>query len=375
MLDLWDDPAMAGGVHSRSINAENPLGAPGSAAMTASALGPGRKGSAYRPLPAGETLTLAEIDGPGVIRHIWVTVPDRTTAGPFVLRDLVLRMFWDDEPSPSVEVPLGDFFCNGFGTRALVTSIPIVVAPTGGMNCYFAMPFRRSARIELHSDHPGDVDAVFYQIDYTVGDLIDEHAPYFHAQWRRSNASTAIGEDHVIIDGIRIDDDATGTSAGRGRYLGTYIALTSLQRYWWGEGEVKFFIDDDDQYPTQCSTGLEDYAGGAWAFQDELRNDPPPEVITFSAPYCGYPFTSATDRTNASPFATAAAPMHGLYRWHIPDPIYFRSSLRVTVQQIGAWDHGLFERVDDLASTAYWYQSEPHADFPALGDRAARTPR
>ncbi|SDT21164.1 glycoside hydrolase family 172 protein [Microlunatus soli] len=365
MLDLWNDPGLAGGVRSRSINAENPDGAPGSAATAASALGPGRKGSACLPLAAGQTLTLARIDGPGVIRHIWITVPDRTSAGPFVLRDLILKMYWDDEEHPSVEVPLGDFFCNGFGTRALVTSIPIVVAPTGGMNCYFTMPFRSSARIELVSEHAGDVAAVFYQIDYTVGDEIGGRAPYFHAQWRRSDADTEAGEDHVIVDGI----------TGSGRYLGSYIALASLQRFWWGEGEVKFFIDGDDEHPTLCSTGLEDYAGGAWAFQDELRNDPEPTVINFSAPYCGYPFTSSADRTKASPFATATAPMHGLYRWHLPDPIYFAESLRVTLQQIGAWDHGLFERVDDISSTAYWYQTEPHQVFPDLPGRTQRTPR
>ncbi|HEY9293897.1 MAG TPA: glycoside hydrolase family 172 protein [Microlunatus sp.] len=364
MLNLWNDPALTTGVRSRSINAENPSGRPSAGALAASALGPGRKGSPASPLPAGGTLVLADIEGPGVIRHLWLTVPDRTTAGPFVLRDLVLRMYWDDEDHPSVEVPLGDFFCNGFATRALVTSVPIVVAPSGGMNCYFTMPFRRRARIELSSDHPGDVGSVYYQVDYTIGDAIAESAPYFHAQWRRSNADTAIGEDHLIVDGIR----------GSGCYLGTYIALASLQRYWWGEGEVKFFLDDETD-PTLCSTGLEDYAGGAWAFQDALRTDPEPTAINFSAPFCGYPFTSSNDETHASPFTTATAPMHGLYRWHLPDPIFFSRALRVTLQQIGAWDHGLFERTDDISTTAYWYQSEPHRRFADLPDRAGRTPR
>lgn len=352
------------GVHSRSINAENPTGAPGQAARAASRLGPGRKGSASVPLPAGETLTLAEIDGPGVIRHMWLTLPDRTEAGPFVLRDLVLRAYWDGSTVPSVEVPIGDFFCNGFG-RCLVTSAPIVVAPNGGMNCYFPMPFRTGARLTLTSEHAGDVGSVYFQIDYTEGDRIDDRTGYFHAQWRRSNASTELGVDHVILDDV----------TGPGSYVGTYVALTALQRYWWGEGEVKFYLDGDSDYPTLCSTGLEDYAGGAWAFQDELSNDPPPQVINFSAPYIGYPHYAADDSTKASPFVTGMPPTHGLYRWHLPDPIYFDRTLRVAVQQIGAWDHGLFERQDDIATTAYWYQARPATSVPELPGVALRQPR
>lgn len=365
-MDYWDRILAAPTrVRSRSINAENRTGAPGAAAHAASALGPGRKGAGFLPLPAGETLELADIEGPGVIRHIWITVADRTEAGPFVLRDLVLRAWWDDEPSPSVEVPLGDFFCNGFGTRAEVTSIPIVVAPTGGMNSYFPMPFSSRARITLESQHGGDLPHVFYQVDYTVGDEVAPGSPRFHAHWRRSNGTTALGEDHVILDGVE----------GAGHYVGTYVALASLQRYWWGEGEVKFFLDGDSEFPTQCTTGLEDYAGGAWAFQDELRSDPVPVPITFSAPYFGYPFFSATDTTKASPFATEMLPSHGLYRWHLPDPIVFTERIRVTVQQIGAWDHGLFERSDDIATVAYWYQSgrsRPLRDLPPV---EARRPR
>jgi hypothetical protein len=354
-----------GSVRSRSINAENPHGVPGMAARAASGLGPSRKGRAFLPLPADERLTLAEIDGPGVIRHIWITVPDTTEAGPFVLRDLVLRAYWDGEQTPSVEVPLGDFFCNGFGTRALVTSEPIVVAPTGGMNSYFPMPFRKHAKIVLDSEHAGDVGAVFFQVDYTVGDELGEDTTYFHAQWRRTNGTAELGADHTIVDGI----------AGSGNYVGTYIALTALERYWWGEGEVKFYVDDDHDYPSQCSTGLEDYAGGAWAFQDRLSNEPAPAPLPFSAPYFGYPHVASADATMASPFSTPMPPTHGMYRWHLPDPIIFTDRLRVTLQQIGAWDHGLFERSDDIATTAYWYQTSPHAPFPDLPPATRRRPR
>lgn len=355
----------AAGLRSRSINAENSTGEPAAGAQAASPLGPGRKGSAWQPLPAGERLTLAEIEGPGTVRHIWITVPDKTEASPYVLRDLVLRMYWDGSDSPAVEVPLGDFFCNGFGTRALVTSDPIVVAPTGGMNSYFVMPFRHRAKIVLDSEHPADIVSVFYQVDYTVGDEISAEACYFHAQWRRSNASTQLGQDHVIVDGI----------AGSGSYVGTYVALTALSRWWWGEGEVKFYVDDDSDYPSQCSTGLEDYAGGAWAFQDRLAAVPEPVVLPYSAPYFGYPYTSARDETGAAPFAFAMPPSHGLYRWHLPDPVYFTTGLRATVQQIGAWDNGLFERVDDISTTAYWYQRSPAATFPPLPPARLRQPR
>src|SRR5690625_4590449 len=241
---------------SRSITAENPHGQKGMGGKYASNLGVGRKGRAYLPLASGDTLTLADIQGPGVIRHIWITVPDVTDAGPFVLRNLVLRIHWDHRALPAVEVPLGDFFCNGFGTRAQVTSEPIVVAPTGGMNSFLQMPFRERARITLTSEHPGDIEAVFFQIDYSLDDELSESTGYLHAQWRRTQ-NAPFGDDHVIVDGIQ----------GAGSYIGTYVALTALGRYWWGEGEVKFYMDGDDEFPTICGTGLEDYVGGAWAFQ------------------------------------------------------------------------------------------------------------
>lgn len=364
MTYSWDRLRNDGSVQSRVINAENPTGRRGAGASASSALGPGRKGSAWVELPANSTVTLADIDGPGVIRHIWLTVADKTSAGPFVLRDLVLRAYWDGSDVPSVEVPLGDFFCNGFAERELVTSEPIVVAPTGGMNSYFPMPFRRGARIEVSSDHPGDIEHLFFQIDYTEGDRFEDWPGYFHAQWRRSNGTTELGEDHVILDGV----------SGVGTYVGTYIALASLQRYWWGEGEVKFYLDGED-LPTLCSTGLEDYAGGAWAFQDELRTEPDPVPLTFSAPYFGYPFSSSRDASKASEFATAMMPMHGMYRWHLPDPIFFAESLRVTVQQIGAWQDGLFERSDDISSTAYWYQSTVNPTPLEIAPVAQRRPR
>jgi hypothetical protein len=356
-------PTLGGG-RSRSISAENPDGRRGGGGMAASPLGTGRKGRPCIPLAAGETATLAAIAGAGVITHIWCTVAERSAVADFVLRDIVLRAWWDDEERPSVEVPLGDFFCNGFGRRASVTSLPIVVAPAGGMNCYFPMPFATGARITVTSEHPADLDAFFYQIDYLEVDAIAEDSGTFHAQWRRSPV-TEPGRDHVIVDGVR----------GRGKYVGTYLAIAALQRHWYGEGEVKFYLDGDE-HPTICGTGTEDYVGGAWSFQAGLREgDARP--TTYSSPFLGYPFHAPSDGSGAAPHegTVRTVPMHGLYRWHLPDPIHFERDLRVAIQQIGHDGRELFERSDDVSSVAYWYQAEPHAPFPHLPDPPQRRPR
>lgn len=345
---------------TRSITAENPSGDVGAGGQAASNLGPGRKGQpCLRDVTPGSTETLAEIEGPGTIRHIWITVRDKTDAGPSVLRDLVLRMYWDGEDDPSVEVPLGDFFCNGHATRCEVNSVPIVVVPDGGFNCYFPMPFADNARITVESQHPVEIPAFFYQIDYSVGAELPEDTAYFHAQWRRENPTTC-GEDYTIVDEIN----------GRGHFIGTYFAWTALSDLWWGEGEVKCYIDGDDEYPTICGTGTEDYVGGAWCFNDPSKSDETfPSPKTYSTPYMGYPFYNNGEDGQGGP------PKHGLYRWHIPDPIHFNEDLRVTVQQIGHNSRELFERSDDVSSVAYWYQQEPHKSFPDFPEREERLPR
>jgi hypothetical protein len=357
-------PLLRPGVVSRSITAENPTGAKGAGGRATSQLGTGRKGRPCLTLPAGETTELAQIEGSGRITHLWFTLPDHTDAVGFVLRDLVLRAYWDGEDTPSVEVPIGDFFCCGAGTRALITSAPITVAPTGGMNCYFPMPFGTSARITITNEHPVEVGGFFFQIDYQLGESLPTDTGRFHAQWRRQNP-TRPGIDYTILDGVR----------GRGAYVGTFLSITALERYWWGEGEVKFYLDGDDEYPTICGTGTEDYAGGAWAFQDQLSSTVEPEVLTFSAPFFGYPHYVTRDTSKQAVYVTAMAPVHGIYRWHLPDPIHFEQDLRVTVQQIGQVGPDLFERSDDVSSVAYWYQIEPHAPFPQFPNRNERRPR
>lgn len=348
---------------TRCISPENPKGEKGAGGKAASKLGPGRKGRAYIDLKKGETASLAEIHGPGIIQHIWITVRDKTDKGFFVLRDLVLRMYWDDETSPSVEVPLGDFFCNGFARRCNVTSIPIVVAPNGGMNSYFPMPFRKSARIQITNEHEGEIEALFYTISYALVKEVPDVHGYFHAQWRRENP-TKKKKDYLILDGVK----------GRGQYIGTFIAWAALSRYWWGEGEIKFYLDDDRNYPTICGTGLEDYFGGAWAFQQRQENEQTRET-TYCTPFLGYPFYSTTDTTKCDLYGIDAVPMHGLYRWHIMDPIRFSKNLRVTIQQIGHDGERLFEREDDVASVAYWYQKEPHTKFSDMLPVQERWPR
>lgn len=352
-------------VRSRSISAENPQGLPGAGGKEASNLGIGRKGRPQITLEHGKSTMLADIQGPGVIRHFWFTVGVHTANQDFVLRNLVLRMFWDNEESPSVEVPLGDFFCCGFGAVGEVNSIPITVAPQGGYNSYWEMPFKKHARITITNDHCENIKGFYYSINYTVGDELPKACGYFHAQWRRTNVIQC-GHDHVILDNV----------IGKGAYVGTYIALAALGRYWWGEGELKFYIDDDTKWPTICGTGIEDYFGGAWCYWKMDENDVANMSIgNYSTPYLGYHFHSTSANRKIANYSQEGVPCHGLYRWHIKDPIRFDERLRVTVQDIGHDDHALFERSDDISSVGYWYQMEPHAAFPELLPVVDRRPR
>lgn len=349
---------------SRAINAENPYGEKGKGGMASSRLGASRKGSpCIENLEPGCTALLGEIEGAGVIQHIWITVTDHTEHADYVFRDLVLRMYWDGEENPSVEVPLGDFFCCGFGRSCLVNSLPIVVNPTRGFNSYFQMPFRKGAKITVENQHEEAIPAFFYQIDYCMYEELPQDMMYFHAQWRREKV-TQLQRDYTILDGVK----------GKGHYVGTYMALTALERYWWGEGEIKFYLDGDDPYPTICGTGTEDYFGGAWSFASQ--RDGQTVELTYNTPFMGYPYFSKEDPYNNSPYyRNDTLPERGFYRWHMVDPILFEEDLKVTIQQIGSCYKGNFERQDDVASVAYWYQTEPHQPFPVFPDREERWPR
>ena len=336
---------------TRSISAENPNGekAGGAKAIpdennAASRLGRGWKVRPCITLPAGSKTTIAEIDGPGTIRHIWITVD------PVAYRNCIIRMWWDDEQAPSVEVPLGDFFCSGHALRTLVNSVPIAVNPSGGFNSYWPMPFAGNARIEIENQWNKDIDGFFYQVDYELDDIPTD-AARFHAQWRRS-VTPIDSPEHVIVDGIR----------GKGQYIGTYLAWTQLSNGWWGEGEVKFYMDGDTEFPTICGTGTEDYFLGAWCFYDSEGKEQ-----TFSSAFSGYLLCVHKG---------TEVPKHGMYRWHIMDPIRFEKDLKVTIQALGWWPDGKYQPLqDDIASVGYWYQMEPHAEFPIMLPVHLRWPR
>ena len=354
-------------VQSCAVNRENPTGEKGGAAKASSSLGPGRKGApCISRIESGETVSLMDIQGAGTIRHIWCTVADETPAGRFLIRDLVLRIFWDGEKMPSVEVPLGDLFLNGFGVGYQVNSLAMTVNPNRGMNCYLPMPFRTGARITLENQHPGPVDAFFYQIDLERfgPERIAPETGYLHAQWRRQPL-TERARDYVLLDEVH----------GRGQYIGTHLMVQSLSRYWYGEGEFKFYLDGDTEYPSLCSTGLEDYFGGAWSFGGQADEKGRMQEKTFCTAFAGYPFYSRDDTVHSEYFNRDVPPMRAFYRWHIPDPVFFEKDLRVTLQQIGSGPSGLFERQDDITSIAYWYQTLPHADFPPLPPAHERHPR
>ncbi|HEV2127969.1 MAG TPA: glycoside hydrolase family 172 protein [Thermomicrobiales bacterium] len=335
---------------TRSISPENPTGEPGRGGMAttgtgadaARELGQGWKVSPSINIGGHETVTLADIDGAGAVQHVWLTVH------PQHWRRLVFRCYWDDEEQPSIEVPVGDFFCSGWGVRCNVSSLPVAVNPAGGFNSYWEMPFRSRARITLENLSPDEVRGCYYQITYTLTDVPPDRS-YLHAQWRRSNPLAA-ETVHTLLDGV----------TGQGHYVGTYLAWGVNNDGWWGEGEVKFYLDGDGDWPTICGTGTEDYFGGAWNFEH-----PPGQYGVYSTPYLGLPQVIVPDglyRTQQR---------FGMYRWHVMDPIRFKERLRVTVQALG-WRSQLdgkrryLARQDDIASTALWYQTEPHAPFPAL---------
>lgn len=223
---------------------------------------------------------------------------------------------------------------------------------------------KKSAKITIENQHVAEVPAFFYQVDYCLYDELPEDITYFHAQWRRERM-TEKQVDYTIVDGIR----------GKGHYVGTYMALTALERYWWGEGEMKFFLDGDKDYPTICGTGTEDYFGGAWSFGGIDENGRTIEK-NYCTPFMGYPYYSHHDTEVFNPYHNDDTPaQRGFYRWHIMDPILFEEDLKVTIQQIGTCHKGNFERQDDVASVAYWYQSEPHNPFPKLMNKEDHWPR
>ena len=328
---------------TRSISAENPTGSKGQGGMAldgtgahaARDLGQGWKVSPSIAIPARETAVLAAIGGMGVVQHIWITTHPRNW------RSLVLRIQWDGDERPAVQTPLGDFFCNGWGEYSHVASQPVAVNPYGGFNSFWQMPFRSGARVTLEN-LADEAAVVYYQITYAETDVPDR-AAYFHAQWRRSNP-LPYKEVHTLLDGVR----------SSGQYVGTYLAWGVNNSGWWGEGEIKFYLDGDEAFPTICGTGTEDYFGGAWDF------DLPGQGYTpFSAPYMGLNQVSRPDGLYRS------QQRFGMYRWHVMDPVRFESDIRVTIQGLGWRSGGRYLPLqDDIASTVFWYQKDTSVEHP-----------
>jgi Protein of unknown function (DUF2961) len=304
----------------------------------------------------GTTTTLLDDSGPGIVTHIWITI---SSPEQYHLKKLVLRMYWDSEASPSVETPIGDFFGLGLGDYFQYESVPLSVAPDKALNCFFPMPFRKHARITVTNEGVADVDAFYFNVDYrSPSNDLPADTMYFHAQYRQaapakgwtnqwqSNGDPAVyakknldGENNYVwMDAI-----------GRGHFVGVTMSVLQNQDGWWGEGDDMFFVDGEKR-PSINGTGSEDYFLGAWDFGDH-----PFAYSLFGAPVKG---------------AELAGSRTSVYRFHIDSPIPFTKSLRATIEH-GHGNH----RSDNFYSVAYWYQSEPHATFPALPAAEERLPR
>ena len=333
---------------TRSISPENFTGEKGKGGMAtdgtgaecARELGQGWKLSPSVAIQPGETFTLADIEGSGAIQQIWMTPTGNW-------RYSILRIYWDDQEQPAVECPVGDFFCMGWGKFAPLTSLAVCVNPGSAFNCYWEMPFRRRARITM-TNIGEEAMRLYYQINYTLTD-VPEDCAYFHAQFRRTNP-LPYKEVYTILDGVQ----------GRGHFVGVYMAWGVNNNGWWGEGEIKFYLDGDKEWPTICGTGTEDYFCGSYNFENKETK----QYQEFTTPYAGLSQVIRPDGVYRS------QQRFGMYRWHITDPIRFQEDLRVTIQALG-WrtGHRYLPLQDDIASVAFWYQTLPTAPFPALPDK------
>ena len=287
---------------------------------------------------SGETITIAEMEGPGAIQHIWMTPTGNWQFS-------ILRFYWDDETEPSIEAPVGAFFGMGWGEYAHLNSLAVTVNPGSAFNCYWKMPFRKKCRITIENINSKEPMSLFYQVNYTLTPVPEDEA-YFHAQYRRSNPNTT--SLHTIIDGIK----------GKGHYVGTYMGIGVNNNGWWGEGEIKFFMDGDKIFPTIAGTGTEDYFLGSFAFDREGK------YTAYSTPYAGLHQIIRSDSNYK------AQQRFGMYRWHIMDPVRFDKDLRITIQDLGWRDAGRYlPQKSDIITVAYWYQREPHARFPKLPEK------
>ncbi len=343
--NLWRlSPARTRSISPENFNGEKGIGgmaSTGTGASCARGLGQGWKISPSVDVGAGAVFTVAEIQGPGAIQSLWVGGTAARDHG----RLAILRLYWDGQTQPSVECPLGDFFTAGWEGFAQVNSLMVATNPNRGLNCFWEMPFRKSCRITLENLHSQPV-SLYYQVNYALTEVPDD-AAYFHAQFRRVNP-LPYRQVYTILDGVR----------GAGQYVGTYLAVGVNNRGWWGEGEIKFYLDGDKDFPTICGTGTEDYFGGSYNW------DVNGQYTTYSTPFLGMHQVIRPDGTYQS------QQRFGMYRWHVRDPIRFTQDLRVTIQDLGWRPDGRYLPLqDDISSVAYWYQTLPTATFPSLPDK------
>jgi hypothetical protein len=329
------------GLVSRSISFENPTGAPGEGGKTASYLGVGRKGFPAKNIEPGETVVLCDIEGAGTIRHIWMTGGFKDH--PVALRSMVVRGFWDNQDHPSIECPLGDFMGSA---HAKVMPYQSAVHSTGinaAFNLWLPMPFKERGRLTLTNEGDRGI-TVFYQVDYTIGDRHPEELGRLHVCFRRDNPTT-LKEDFELLP----------KRTGKGRFVGAVVGIRSMETStWWGEGEIKIYMDGDTEYPTICGTGSEDWICLSYGMQQ--------------TPYL-YHGCSLDQNGFIS-----------MYRWHLPDPIFWEEECRITIQQIG-WSmerrnetgKPLFERQDDWCTATFWYEPVPSAELPDFPELEGRT--
>ncbi len=339
---------------SRSVSAENKTGGHGTGAMAtegysshaARELGQGWKVDPFTGIPAGEEKTLADIEGPGIIRHmIMIPLVQEST------RDFILRIYWDGCAEPAVETPIGDFFLSANVEYWQVNSLLVCRNPKNGYNCYIEMPFRRRCRITLENLSEEE-KGIAYSVDYVLQE-VPQDALYFHAQFYRENP-------HPYKQDFRILD----TVSGKGVYLGTYMVYGVTNNGWWGEGEFKAYLDGDRQFPTIVVSGTEDYFGGSFNF--DVNNQPghKGDYTPFSSPYTGF-YKWKTDD------AYLACARFSMYRWHLADPIHFNQNIRVEIQTLGWRSGGRYLPLQsaDVSAIAYFYLDRPCCERRSLPDR------
>ena len=324
------------GMISRSISFENPTGKPGQGGQAASPLGPGRKGAPARSIKPGETVQLCDIKGPGAIRHIWMT----TAHNGSDLREFVIRAWWEDQEHPSIECPVGDFFGISHAKVVAYQSAVHSMGKQAGMNIWLPMPFNQRAKLTFTNEGKKTVP-LYYQIDYTLQGPFPERTGMMHVCFMRQNPTTE-----------KQDFELLPLRKNPGRYIGSVIGIRTTKSYWWGEGEMKVYMDGDTANPTICGTGAEDYVGLSWGMQE--------------TPFMYHGCCLNRKDASGANFAT-------MYRWHMLDPIAWLKEARITMQQIAYSDGKLQETSDDWCCATFWYEPIPSAPLPKIPELKLRT--